>query len=376
MSIAAEPFWVMSSTSDADGLATHAEPQWLEFTGQTAAEALGHGWLNAIHPDDQSSLISAMKETLARRVAARYEFRVRRRDGSYRWALGVAAPRFDETGAFLGYIGSIVDIHHSREVEESLRASQDELRLAHERLTATLRASPICVYGQDGPDLRYVWMLNAPQGIRADDVVGKTDHDVFRPEDAHKLAALKRRVIETGVPTRQEVRITINGETRWYDLSIDPRRSADEIVGVLCTACDITERKAADWALRQMQETLAIAVEAAQMGTWDVDLRRACSMSRNLRHDQIFGYDALQDQWSSDVTREHIIDEDRPIFDSALKEAMRSGRINIEVRIRRRDGAVRWLACADASRSTPAERLSAPPASRSTPPSRNRSSRR
>ena len=336
--------WVISSSSDAQGRSLQVDPRWLEITGQTAAEALGYGWIDAVHPDDQAGMVAAMHAALERQSAARHEFRLRHKDGSHRWTMVVGAPRFDETGVFLGYIGCLVDIHQSRQIEGSLRVRKEELRAAHERLTAALRASPIILFEQAGPDLRYLWVQNNPPGMRAEDIVGRTDHELFLAEDADLLVTLKRRAIDTGAPVRAEVRITLNREERWFDMTIEPNRRDGAIDGVLCAASNITERKHADFALQRTQEALAIAVDGGQMGTWDINLLVSLSKSRNRRHDQIFGYDEPLDDWTPDTTRQHIIEEDRPVFDAAFAEALRSGPFAVEVRIRRRDGALRWVA--------------------------------
>ena len=341
---APDHLWVISSTSDADGRSTRVDPQWLALTGQTAEEALGYGWLDAVHPLDRPGLIKALQATLQRRDVLRHEFRILGKDGRNRWALGVAAPRFDETGKFLGYAASLVDIHDRREIEESLKKTEEEARLAHERLTATLRASPIVVFEQGGPDLRYRWLLNPPPGVRSENVVGKTDHDLLRGQDADLLLSIKRQAIETGASVRQEVRIYVEDEPRWYDLNVEPHRIDGVIDGILGTASDVTNRKRAESALRRTQETLALAVDAAQMGTWDVDLRLGGAVVRNLRHDQIFGYPTLQDKWTFNDARQHMLEVDRPIFDAALEDARRTGKVEFEVRIRKPDGSVNWMA--------------------------------
>jgi len=247
----ADHIWVISSTTDAAGRCTHIDEQWLAYTGQTKADALGSGWFNAIHTHDRPKAIETMRAVWEERSTLRTEFRVRRIDGSYRWTLMVGSPRFDSAGAFIGYIGTIIDIHERRAIEEALRQREEKLSLAHDRLTATLRSSPVTVFEQDR-DLRYLWILNPTLARRAEDVVGRTEHEFFeRPEDAAALAAIKRRVIETGAAAREEAAIMSNGAIRWFDLSIEPRRSGEAIVGVLCTATDITERKQAEGALRE-----------------------------------------------------------------------------------------------------------------------------
>jgi PAS domain S-box-containing protein len=343
MSGAGDQPWVISSTTDPAGRCTHLDGQWTALTGQSVAAALGAGWLDMLQPDDRPKTIETLRSALGRRSPFRHEFRLRRKDGAFRWALAVGAPRFDESGAFLGYAGSIIDIHARRATGEALRESEERLRLAHERLTATLRASPVVVFEQD-LDLRYAWIQNPALGFHPSEVVGKTDHELFGREDADALVAIKRRVIETGTPAREEVRIFIDGAQQFYYLSVDPRTSGGEILGVLCTATDITERKQAEEALRRTRESLAIAVEAGQMGTWDIDLIRGQTVHRNLRHDQIFGYDTLQEAWGSDIARRHVLEEDLPTYEAAIARAQETGDLRFEVRLRWPDGSHHWMA--------------------------------
>ncbi|HEY2190277.1 MAG TPA: ATP-binding protein, partial [Caldimonas sp.] len=58
---------------------------------------------------------------------------LRRRDGQYRWMLDNGVPRFGADGAAIGYVGSCVDIHERKELEESLAERTQQLRLAERR---------------------------------------------------------------------------------------------------------------------------------------------------------------------------------------------------------------------------------------------------
>ncbi len=262
MRSAGDHLWVISSTTDAAGRCTHIDEQWLAFTGQSRSEALGSGWFDALHPEDRPKTVETLRATWEDRAALRTEFRVRRVDGAFRWAQMVGAPRYD-AGAFIGYVGSIVDIDDRRAIEQTLRASEQKLRVAHERLTAALRVAPIILFEQQGRDLRYVWILNPSLDNRADDLVGKTDYDLFeRVEDAQAVLAIKRGVFETGRAARREVQVMTGGVPRWYDLSVEPRSTGGSIDGILCAATDITERKRAEEAQeaadRRKDEFLAI----------------------------------------------------------------------------------------------------------------------
>jgi PAS domain S-box-containing protein len=145
------------------------------------------------------------------------------------------------------------DVTPFERTREALRTSNEKLRLAHERFTAALQASPVVVFTQDR-DLRYTWIHNPALGYRAEEVVGKTDHDIFeRSEDAAHIEAIKRRVLDSGVLHREEVPISSKRIVRWYDLSVQPQRVGGAIIGIIATAADITESKHAQDALRQSE---------------------------------------------------------------------------------------------------------------------------
>jgi PAS domain S-box-containing protein len=112
---------VMMWVSDPAGSLTYLNRLWCEFTGQSLEEALGAGAWDALHPDDRKQYESSFESASKNGEAFSAECRVRRADGVYRWALSAAAPRFGEDGAFLGYIGSIIDITHRKEAERILQ---------------------------------------------------------------------------------------------------------------------------------------------------------------------------------------------------------------------------------------------------------------
>ncbi|HEY5755272.1 MAG TPA: ATP-binding protein, partial [Steroidobacter sp.] len=99
---------------------TYLNKSWYDFTGQTETEALGLGWTNAAHPDDRDTAGRTFMESSAGHKEFRIEYRLRRRDGEYRWAIDAASPRFSGEGEFLGYIGSVIDITERKQAEETL----------------------------------------------------------------------------------------------------------------------------------------------------------------------------------------------------------------------------------------------------------------
>ncbi|WP_426755975.1 PAS domain-containing sensor histidine kinase [Myxococcus sp. Y35] len=129
---------VMLWVTDVTGRSIYLSRSWYEFTGQTEETGLGFGWLQAVHPDDARRSEEAFLAANARRGPFRVDYRLRRKDGEYRWAIDSASPRFGPSGEFLGYIGSVIDISERKQAEqerERLLAGMDEaIRLRDEFL--------------------------------------------------------------------------------------------------------------------------------------------------------------------------------------------------------------------------------------------------
>lgn len=121
---------VMLWVTDEEGHCTHLNDRWLEFTGQTLETGLGMGWLAAVHPDDRQVSEGTFLAAHQRRGSLRLEYRLRRCDGVYRWALDAASPRFSQSGEFLGYIGSVIDIQERKEAELALREAKEQAERA------------------------------------------------------------------------------------------------------------------------------------------------------------------------------------------------------------------------------------------------------
>jgi signal transduction histidine kinase/CheY-like chemotaxis protein len=102
----------------------------------------------------------------------------------------------------------------------------------------------------------------------------------------------------------------------------------------------VTERTCEVEAAR---ETLAFALDAAGMGTWDLDLATDTSR-RSPRHDLIFGYGEPLASWGQESFLDHVVHEDRSMVERAFSAAVETGTLELECRIKRMDGAVRWIA--------------------------------
>ncbi|MBD2129265.1 PAS domain S-box protein [Microcoleus sp. ZQ-A2] len=174
------------------------------------------------------------------------------------------------------------------EIRERIAAEQ-ALRTSEERFRVALKNAPITVFNQD-IDLRFTWLYNSLLGFSFDQVVGKLDCELFGTEDGQRLTAIKRQVLTTGVGSREETSITINGDIRHYELTVEPLLgSKGDITGITCAAMDITEIFAREQQLRAIFESSldAIAIIDDQ-GTY-VEVNPAACQLFNLPLSQLLG---------------------------------------------------------------------------------------
>jgi signal transduction histidine kinase/DNA-binding NarL/FixJ family response regulator len=151
--------------------------------------------------------------------------------------------------------------------EWRLRAERDrietERRRADERLRLALANAPISAMTQDR-ELAISWIHDPVLGAEARRVIGKTDYDLLPHDSAERVASIKRAVIETGEPSRQEVLVVSGDETRIYDLSVFPHRTEGSSVSeITCVSVDVTERRQLEDALAERERLASVGMAAS-----------------------------------------------------------------------------------------------------------------
>jgi PAS domain S-box-containing protein len=159
---------------------------------------------------------------------------------------GTYVPKYDANGRVDGLIGYFKDVTERRRIEESLRTSEARFRLA-------LKSAPVSIAAQD-TDLRYTYVYNFPL-LRQEAVIGLTDADLLAPDDAARMAELKRRAIMSGEEVREFLWVTVNGKRLFLDIYIEPVRNDEgRITGIGIAMVNMTAMKLVEEPLQTVRQ--------------------------------------------------------------------------------------------------------------------------
>jgi two-component system CheB/CheR fusion protein len=244
---------VMIWMTESDGSCSYLNRSWYEFTGQTPETGLGFGWLDAVHPDDKEASAEAFRHASKYREPFRVDYRLRNREGEYRWAIDAAAPRFAPGGTFLGHVGSVIDISERKMAEETIRASE-------ERLRTVLEAAPALVWvcSIDGDAVYFNRGWREYTGMTEEESKGFAWTRAIHPQDVQRCLEVWGNARRQGLPYEVEVRYRrYDGTYRWHLARALLGRDAGG-TGKLWfgMSTDIEDQKQAEIRLRRTNEDL------------------------------------------------------------------------------------------------------------------------
>lgn len=225
-----------------EGKTTFLSKNWLKYTGVNRDEINASGWLHLIHPEDQHKLIKHFEAASKDKIPYSLTYRMRFKDGSYRWVLGNGRPKFLPSGEFDGLIGTLVDVNDEKEKEQIIKEREHRERTIVEQATVAT-----AVYM--GSEMKIAIANDAMIELWGKDrsVVGMNLDRALPELEGQPFFDLLQKVYHTGETywgKEDKVDLLINGElqTGYFNFTYKPLRNKDgEIYGILNMAIDVTE---------------------------------------------------------------------------------------------------------------------------------------
>src|SRR6266404_3558230 len=212
-----------------------------------------------IHPEDRDWVKKRFEDSLRERVDTFAEYRVLLPDGTVRHINASGHPVLNEDGELIEFVGTAVDVTERKRAE-----------VVGQRLAAIVNSSEDAIVSKDLNGIIETWNGGAERlfGYQASEVIGKSILIII-PPDRHdeELRIVERIRRGELIKSYETVRMREDGSLLDISLTVSPlRHAAGRIIGASKIARDITERKRAEAALRDMQMQLAHANRVATMG--------------------------------------------------------------------------------------------------------------
>ena len=231
------------------------------------------------------------------------------------------------------------DLTEQRKAEELLRGSEYQFRtMANAMPQLAWMANP------DGWTFWYNQGWYVYTGTTPQQMEGWGWQSVHDPAELPKVMERWQASIATSEPFEMVFPLrSAHGEFRAFLTRISPIKDASgKVLRWFGTNTDISAQMQIEADLRRSKERLDLALEVADMGEWELDLRNHTA-SRSLHHDQIFGYTSLLPEWTYEMFLKHVLPEDRAGVDDKFKTSLATGTWDFEARIQRVDREVRWI---------------------------------
>jgi two-component system CheB/CheR fusion protein len=242
-------------TNDAEGKANYFNRRFLNYTGLSYEQLCGPGWQAVMHPDDAAASVDRWQRALSKGEVFEAEYRLRRRDGTYRWFIGRNVPLKDDRGRVTSWFGSATDIDDLKRAQSDRRETEERFRLLVEG------AEDYAMFLLDLDNRITYWSSGAERifGWAAKEAEGQPGHLIFTDEDRAKGEVEKEigTAMKTGRAPDRRWHLRKDGSRLWVDgmmTRLDDENGQPR--GLAKITRDATEQKEADEALRHARDQL------------------------------------------------------------------------------------------------------------------------
>ncbi len=249
----------------------------LKIENKTLSEVVGKS-LSDLRPNiDEYGLISAMRKVWETGTPGYFPVKI---------YIDENFSNYYENFIFRISSGDVVTIYN--DVTEQ-KIAEEELRKSEEKFRILATNTPDHVIYNDR-DLRYLWVINPQLGLTQEDMIGRTDFDFLKREDAETLTTLKKKVIETGKSEFIKVPlVSSSGGIEYFEGSFIPvKNSAGGVDGLIGYFRNVTGRISGEAALIQSDIRHRTLINTIPDLIWLKDIN-GVYLSCNLAFERFFG---------------------------------------------------------------------------------------
>ena len=329
--------------SGKDGCFTYQNNQWHNYTGMAEKDSAGLGWLAAVHPDQRRQTEKIITDAIAAGAEYNVEFKLRRKDGAYRWFVTSGKQSFDVNGAPEGYLATLMDIHERKLADEILRESRESLRMAVE--SAELGAwdyDPVTNVLQWDERTKKMFDL-PPNEFVSYELFLKGVHENDRDKVNEAVYNATSGLNNGDYAVEYRVYRYSDNKMRWIRAKgkafFDEQKTLERFLG---TVYDITEQKESVQKIQDAEGRLRLATEETGTATWDLDLK-TFEIIHSPRLAEIFGHDGSKALTHRNLRSQVHPDDVISIVEKAFEEALHSSKYYYEARVVWPDHTIHWI---------------------------------
>jgi PAS domain S-box-containing protein len=315
--------------ADTDGYFLKLSPMWETTLGYALEELTGQRFLDFVHPDDIQATIAATSALVAQQPVLDFTNRYRCKDGSYRFIEW----RSRSEGKLI-YAAA-------RDVTE-----RQQLEAYQSRLVAIIESSSNAIIGETLNGIITDWNPAAETmyGYTAAEMIGQSIALIIPPDLLHELVPLLAAIGHGLVVQHHEtVRLRKDGSRIDVALTVSPIKDKNGIIlGASVIAQDITELKQARDALQESETRLRSIFETMDDAVWSVELPGYQMIYLNPAGSRILGRSREEMDQHHELRLELIHPDDVALAQAALQTTLTAGRAEVEYRMVRPDGEIRW----------------------------------
>jgi two-component system, cell cycle sensor histidine kinase and response regulator CckA len=328
-------------TTDERDIVIEANLAFAGLLGVERTSLIGKHFNAFVDPSDQGALYVHRQRLVDRQTTQTCDITVMREDGSWFNGRLQSVPLYDSNGQHIGCRSTITDITERKQAEEALRASEWMLR-------RILAASPVGIGLANDRSMLWVNDAWARMFGFADpsECAGQEAGKLYESEEDYMRAGpMLYGDLQSGIVNEIETRMKrTDGSSFDAYIRMTALDPADLGAGQLAVISDISERKASEEALRRSEERLDVALQAADLGLWDIDVRSGKTVI-NERAAAIAGYtlDEIQPTVSLWDSFCHPDDREQVLRARSAHLGGESPALHEEYRIQTKSGEWKWI---------------------------------